>query len=141
MLVAANDVTNARRHNYLRASHARRADTVHHNLHVLHALADKPQGVNQCREHDDSRAVLVIVKDWNVQLFLQALFNLKAARGGYVFQVDSAESRLDVLHRPHNLVRVFCAQTNRKRIHARELFEEHRLAFHHRHRRRRPYVA
>ena len=39
----------------------------------------------------------------------------------------------DRFHRAHDLVRIFRVQTDRKRIDAGEFFEQHRLAFHHRH--------
>ncbi len=64
---------------------------------------------------------------------LKSFFNLETARRGNVFEVNTAKSGRNLLHRAHDLVRVFCIQTDRKRVDAGKLFEQHRLAFHDRH--------
>ena len=81
------------------------------------------------------------VKDRDVELFLEPLFDLKAARRGNVFQVYAAESCRDCLDGAHDLVRVFGVQANRKGVDSAKFFEEHCLPFHHRHGRSRPDVA
>ena len=43
LLIAADDVSHARRHDDLRARHARRADAVDDDLDVFHLLADDLQ--------------------------------------------------------------------------------------------------
>ncbi len=72
------------------------------------------------------------MEDRNIEFLAQSLFDLKATRCGNVFEIDPTESRRDRFHCAHDLVRIFRIQTDRKRIHAGELFEQHRLAFHHR---------
>ena len=89
--VAADDVFNARGHHDLRASDARRADAVDDELDVLHLFADDLERVDQSREHDDGRSVLVVVKDGNVEFFFQTLFDFKATRRGNVFEIDAAK--------------------------------------------------
>ncbi len=59
-------------------------------------LADHAQRVQQRGEHDDRRAVLVVVEDRDLELgsFSRAL-DLEAARRGDVLEVDAAERRRD----------------------------------------------
>jgi hypothetical protein len=51
-----------------------------HPSDVLGSLADDAQGVEQRREHDDRCAVLVVVKDRDIELGSQAPLDLEAAR-------------------------------------------------------------
>ncbi len=60
------------------------ADSVHHD-HRIFILAHNLQGVDQAGQGDNGRAVLVVVEDEHVGLFLQAPLNLEAAGGGDVF--------------------------------------------------------
>src|SRR5882672_10847638 len=80
------------------------------------------------------------MEDRNIEFFLEAVFNFETTRGGNVFEINATESGRDRLDGAHDLVRVFRIQTNRKGIDAAEFLEEHRLAFHHRHGRRRPNI-
>ena len=56
------------------------------------ALAGELEGVEQRGEHDDRGAVLVVVEDGDVELGLQPLLDLEAARRGDVLEVDAAEA-------------------------------------------------
>src|SRR3989304_3215807 len=69
---------------------------------------------------------------------LQALFDLEASRRRDVLEVDAAEAWRDGRHGLDDRIDVFRGQADRKGADAAELPEEHRLAFHDRHRRRRP---
>lgn len=120
---------------------ARAARAVDDDVHILHLLANQPQRVQQTRGDDNRRAVLVIVKDGNIQFLAQAAFDFKAARRGDILQIDAAERRRDCLHRPHNFVHVLRIQTNRECVHVRKFLEQNRLALHDRHRRQRADVA
>ena len=71
--VAADDVFDAGGHHDLGARNARRADAVDDELDVLHSLADDLESVDQSGEHDDGGAVLVVVKDGNIELFFQTV--------------------------------------------------------------------
>jgi hypothetical protein len=112
-----------------------------HDAHVLGALADDPQRVEERGEHDDRRAVLVVVEDRDLELVAQAPLDLEAARRGDVLEVHAAERRRDHLHETDDLVDVLGVHAQRERVDVGELLEEHRLALHHRHRRVRPDVA
>ena len=97
--------------------------------------------VEQRRHHDHGGAVLVVVEDRDVELLLEAVLDLEAARRGDVLEVDAAEAGRDRLHRRDDLVRVLRVEADRERVDAAELLQQHRLALHHRHRGARADVA
>ena len=101
---------------------------------VLRALADDAQGVEQRGEHDDRRAVLVVVEDRDVELGAQPPLDLEAARRGDVLEVDAAERRRGRLDELDDRVDVLRREAQRERVDAGELLEQQRLALHHRHR-------
>src|SRR6266480_4260655 len=85
--------------------------------------------------------MLIVVKDRNVELVSQLLLDGEAARRRNVFEVDAAESWSDRLDGSHDFVGILDVEAYRKCIDAAKLLEQHRLAFHHRHRRERSDVA
>ncbi len=97
------------------------------------ALADEAQRVQERREDDHRRPVLIVVEDRDVELLAQAALDLEAARRGDVLEVDPAEARRDRLDRAHDLVDVLRREADREGVDAAELLEEHRLALHHGH--------
>src|SRR5215218_428823 len=138
--VASDEVLHACGYHDLGACHPRSANTVHDYAEIFHLLADELEGVDQGGQHHDGRAVLVVVKDGDVKVFLQAFFDLEAPRGRDVLQVYTAERRRQILHGLDDRVRVLRVEADRERVDVRELFEERRLALHHRHRGPRPNV-
>src|SRR3712207_8358175 len=62
-------------------------------------LVDAAQRVGERRQHDDRRAVLVVVEDGDVERLAQPALDLEAARGGDVLEGDAAESGRDHLDR------------------------------------------
>ena len=99
------------------------------------------QRVQQRGQHHHRGAVLVVVEDRDVELLAQPLLHLEAPRRGDVLEVHAAEARRDQLHGLDDLAHVLGGQADREGVHAGELLEEHRLAFHDRQRRLRPDVA
>ena len=103
--VAADDLADPDLQQHARDRDAGRAEADHRDLHVLEALAGDLQRVEQRRHHDHGRAVLVVVEDRDVEVRLQPVLDLEAARGGDVLEVDAAEAGRDRLHRRDDLVR------------------------------------
>ena len=99
------------------------------------------QGVDQRGEHDDRRAVLVVVEDRDVEAGAQPTLDLEAARRRDVLEVDAGEDRGDQLDRAHDLVDVLGVEADRERVDAGEPLEQRRLALHHRQRGERAEVA
>ncbi len=85
--------------------------------------------------------MLVVVKDGNIHLFFQTLFNDETFRRLDILKVDPAERRPHQLDRVDECLGVFGVQLDVDRIHVGEPFEQHRLALHHRFRRQRTKVA
>ena len=82
---------------------------------------------------DNGGAVLVIVEDGNVALFLQLPLDFKAARGGDVLQVHAAEGAGDQVHGVDELVHILGLHAQREGVHIAEGLEEHALALHNGH--------
>src|SRR5262245_12300727 len=76
--------------------------------------------------------MLIVVKNRDVELFSESLFDLETTWRRDVFQIDSTEHGRDRFYRAHDLIRVFRVETDRKSIDAGEFLEQHRLPFHHR---------
>jgi hypothetical protein len=120
---------------------ARRPRTRHDHADVREPLADDLERVVQRTEHDDRRAVLVVVEDRDVEQVAQPLLDLEAARRGDVLEVDAGEDRGDELDRPDDLVGVLGVEADREGVDAGEPLEERGLALHHGERREGPEVA
>jgi len=81
------------------------------------------------------------MEDRDVELRAQPPFDLKAARGGDVLEVDAAEGRGHGCDEGDDLVDVLGVDAQREGVDAGELLEQHRLALHHWHGRGRADVA
>ena len=76
--------------------------------------------------------MLVVVKDRDVHLFAQALFDDETVGGLDVLKVDATERRPKQLDSIDELVRVFGVQLKVNAIHIGERLEEDSFALHHR---------
>src|SRR6185369_4108136 len=85
--------------------------------------------------------MLVIVKDRNIELFFQPVFDLETSRRGNILKIYAAKNGRYMFDRLDDLVRVLCVQTDRKRIDPAKFLKELTLAFHNRHCGRRTNVA
>ena len=133
--IADDHVSHAVRKHDVGARQTGGAGADDHNREVLGALVDDPERVEECRQHDDRRAVLVVVEDQDVKLCAQAAFDLEAARRRDVLQVDAAEGRGSRRNEGNDLTDVLGVEAQRERVDAGELLEQHRLALHDWHRR------
>ena len=110
---------------------AGRARAREHDPDVRKLLLHDLQRVEHGREDDHGGAVLVVVKDRDVEVALQALLDLEAERGGDVLEVHPAEDGRDVLDRAHDLVDVLRGERQWKRSDTRERLEDEALPLHH----------
>ena len=133
LAVSHHNVGEARGEQQLRDRDRRRARAGGHHLDVLFFLAYDLERVGKPRQRDDGGAVLVVVEDGDVALFLELAFDLKAAGGGNVLQIDAAERPGDVVHRLHKLVHVLRLDAEGEGVHAAEVLEQDALALHDRH--------
>ena len=81
------------------------------------------------------------MKDRNVHPLLERRFNAETVWSGNVFKVDAAEARLKQSNGVDKGVGVLGRDFQVDGIHIGEALEEHRLAFHHRLRRKRAEIA
>ena len=89
--------------------------------------------IDQPGQRDDRRAVLVVVEDRDIALFLQLPLDFKAPRRGDILQVHAAEAAGEQVDRVHDLVDILALDAQRERVHVAERLEQHALAFHDRH--------
>src|SRR4029078_381842 len=71
------------------------------------------------------------MKHGNVEFFSESFLNLETAWRRDVFEVDPTKHGRDCFHCAHDLVGIFCVETDRKCIDAGEFLEQHRLPFPH----------
>ena len=131
VLVAPDDAPCPGSQQDLRHGGSRRPAAGGHDPDVFEPLSDDAEGVDQRRQDDDRRSVLVVVEDGDVELLAQALLDLEASGRRDVLEVDAPEAGRDRQHRRHDRVHVLRRQAEREGIHAAEVLEEHGLALHH----------
>ena len=115
----------------IQAGQGGRTRARHHQLDLANLLAHHGQPIDQRRRHNNGRAVLVIMEDGNLHALAKLALDVETVRCLDVFEVDATKGRLQGRHGIHDLVEVSLGQLNVKDIDARELLEEHALAFHH----------
>jgi hypothetical protein len=74
-----------------RTSNPRRARAIDHQRGRFDVAPRQLDCIDQPGSGDDGRAMLVVMKDRNVHLFAQALFDDEAVRRLDVFQIDAAK--------------------------------------------------
>ena len=85
--------------------------------------------------------MLVVVEYGDFAAFAQFAFDVEALRRFDVFEVDTAESRLQRSDDVYQFLRVFFINFDVEYVHASEFFEQYAFAFHHRFARQRADVA
>src|SRR6185437_12416083 len=89
--VGSDDVMHTGLQQDLRDGYPGRAEADHEHFQVREATPGELDRVQQRRHHDHGGAVLVVVENRYVEVALEALLDLEAARGGDVLEVDPAE--------------------------------------------------
>src|SRR5690606_40576495 len=101
-----------------------RARAVDHYLDFVDFLFLKGKGIKQCCARNDRRTVLIIMHNGDAQFFFQPAFNLETFGCLNVFEVNTAESRLQTLYNSDKLIHVFRIQLNIENVYISEYFEE-----------------
>ena len=117
----------------LRDGDARASGSVYHHPAVLLFLADHFQGVDDACENHDSGAVLVIMKDRDVEKPFQSFLDLKAPGSADILQVDASEARGKISDGLDDFLRILSVQTDGNRIDTSEFLKKHGFSLHHGH--------
>ena len=128
--VAEDDMLRIHRLQQARDGLPRGARAVDDDLRVLEPLADELERVDERRDADDRRAVLVVVEHGDVELLAQARLDVEALRRLDILEVDAAERRRHELDRAHDLVHVLRVEADGDGVDAGEALEENRFALH-----------
>ena len=99
-------------------------------LDLVDLLANDLQAVEHGGTGNDRGAVLVIVEDRNVHPRLELLLDVEALRRLDIFEVDTAERRLEGGNHVDQLVRVVLGQFDVEDVNTGEFLEQATLAFH-----------
>lgn len=109
-----------------------RTSTIQYDLSGVGLPTSQLARVNEASEADDSRAVLIVVEDWNWHELFELCLDFKAVRGPDVLQVNSTEARSQVLNAIYELFWILSVHANIDRLDACKLVEQNRLALHNR---------
>ena len=120
LTVAHGDVLETGRQQQLDNRDCCRARAGGDDLHVLFFLTDDFERIRQTCQRNNRRAVLVVVENRNVALFLELALDLKAPGRGNVLKVDAAEAAGDQINGVYKLVDVVRLHAKRERIHVAE---------------------
>ena len=104
-------------------------------------LSDNLERVVQRSQHDDRRAVLVVVEHGDVEQFPQAGLDLEAPWRRNVLEVDPREDRRDAPDDLDDLIGVLGVQTDGESVDVGEPLEQCGLTLHHGQRSQRSQVA
>ena len=77
--------------------------------------------------------MLIIMENRDIQSFLQAFFNFKAAGSADILQVDAAEAGSHPGDRLDDFFRILGIQADGNRVYPSEFLEKYRFPFHNRH--------
>ena len=125
----------------LHTSNSRSTRAVNHNPAVLDFLAGDMQRIDQPRRTDHGRAVLVVVEDRDVHLFLKALFDDETFRRLDVLKVNAAKTWPHQANGVNDFIGVLGVQLDVYGINVCETFEQNRLTLHHGLGRQRPQIS
>src|SRR5665647_2714921 len=100
--------------------------------HIGDLLAHDLERVDEAGERDAGRALLVVVPDRYLALPAEGIENSETFGLRDVLKVDTTQPGLQQLDDPADVIRVLAVDHERKPVHAAQVPEEQRLAFHHR---------
>ena len=120
------------RHQQVHAGNCRRPGAGDHHPHVGQILLNDAQAVEDRRGADDRRAVLIVVENRNIHPLAQLLLNVETLRRFNIFEVDTAEGRLEGGDDVNEFIRVQLIDFDIKHIDAGEFLKQDAFALHHR---------
>ena len=112
-----------------------------HDARLSELLALQIQRIAQAGADDHGGAVLVVMKDGDVEPLLQCLLDLKTFRRRNVFKIDAPEGRGDVRYGVDEVLCTGGVDFDVKDIDVREVLEQYRLAFQNRFAGQRAHIA
>ena len=94
----------------------RSASTRSHQLDFIWRFSNNLQGVQNRGAHCNRRAMLIVMKHWNLHAFAKLALHVKAVGRFDVFQVDCAECWLQRGNNVDQLGRIFFIDLNIKHV-------------------------
>ena len=106
--------------------------TVQNDFDVFYLFPRKVQRIDQTGGTNNGGAVLIVVEDWDIHLFLEPLFDDETLGCLDVLKVDPPKGRTHEANGTAEFVRIFGIEFEVDRIDVGKAFEKNGLAFHHR---------
>ncbi len=77
--------------------------------------------------------MLIVMKNWNIALFLEPSFNFKTAGSGDILQINSAKASCQQLYGVYNSVHIIGTDAKRECVYITEGLKKNTFSFHNRH--------
>ena len=120
------------RHQQIHTGDRRRARAGDHHPHVGQILLDDAQTVEDRRGADDRRAMLIVMENRNIHPLAQLLLDVETLRRFNIFQVDTAEGRLEGGDDVNEFVRIQLIDFDIKHIDTGKFLKQDAFALHYR---------
>jgi hypothetical protein len=115
----------------LHACDGRRTRTRDHHANIFDFLVRDLERIQQRGGGNDRSAVLVIVKNWNVESPFESFLDLKAFRRTNILEIDPTKRRRDQLAGANHVVWIHTVDLDIENIDIGKALEEYALALHH----------
>lgn len=89
------------------------------------------QSIDQSSKNNDSRSMLIIMKNRDIEPFFELFFNIKAVRSSNIFQINPSKTRSNTLYGRNNFIRILSVQHEGNRIYITKSLEQHSFPLHH----------
>ena len=89
------------------------------------------QSIDESSKHHNSRSMLIIMKNRDIEPFFEFLFNIKAVWSCNIFQINPSKTRSNTLYGRNNFTRVLSVQHEGNRIYITKSLEQHSFPLHH----------
>src|SRR5690606_14649195 len=102
---------------------SRRSGPVDHDAHLIYRPPDYLARIDESRQHNNSRAVLVIVKNRNAEI-LQTTLHLETLWRRDILQIDASKHRRYALDGLYNFICILRVEAYGKCVYVRKSLEK-----------------
>lgn len=97
--------------------------TIEYYFDIFFLFSCNTQSIDESCEHDDSRTVLVIVHNGDVELLLESVFYLETSWSSYIFEIDTTETIGNIFDCCDELLDILSPDNNRECINSGKFLE------------------
>ena len=104
--------------------------SVYDHAYAFFLFACDFETVYETGKSDNSRSMLIIMHDRDIELCLESIFDLKTSWGREIFEINPSKCESDVFDGLYNLFGILCREYDRKRIDSSKFLKEYTLSLH-----------